>query len=836
MADLKLATRTFTKTPFITAVAVLSLALGIGANTAIYSLFDQMLLRALPAQEPDRLVNLAAPGPKPGSQSCNQAGDCEAVFSYDMFRDLEKADGPFSGVAAHRLFSANLSFEGQTLSATGLLVSGSYFPVLGVLPALGRVFGVADDQNIGENPVAVLSYDYWENRLGRDETVLNRTLIINGHPMTVVGVAAKGFTGTTLGAEPDVFVPLTMRATMEPWSEGQLENRRSYWAYVFARLKPGMTMEGATERINTIYHGIINEVEVPLQTNMSEATLTRFQAKEIQVEPGYRGQSNIHREAKTPLTMLFSITGVVLLIACANIANLLLARGAGRNQEMAVRSSLGASRRHLLGQLLTESILLALMGGVASLLVARWTLKLIGSMMPPDALGSVTFQLNPSMVVFSGVLALGTGFLFGLFPALHASRTDLVTMLKSSSGQPSGARAAARFRTSLVTAQIALSMALLVAAGLFIKSLVNVSKVDLGLDTSHTVVFGISPELNGYKSEESLALFQQAETQLAAIPGVTSVSTALVPVLGGSSWGNDVAVEGFEGGPDVDQNARYNEVGPHYFSTLGIPLLGGREFDEADVVGAPKVAVVNEAFARKFGLDPRQAVGKWMSQNRRAGADELDIQIVGVVQDAKYNDVKQEVPPLFFRPYRQDARMGFLNFYVRGSLDPEQILKAIPPVIKSLDANLPIEELKTLDQQVKENVFVDRMIGTLAAAFAALATLLAAVGLYGVLAYTVAQRTREIGLRMALGAGADKVRGMVLKQVTKMLVIGGVIGVGAALLLGKAAQSLLFGLEGNDPWVVASVSVVLAAVALGAGYLPALRASKVDPMQALRYE
>jgi predicted permease len=837
MADLKLATRTFTKTPFITAVAVLSLALGIGANTAIYSLFDQMLLRPLPVQEPDRLVNLSAPGPMPGSQSCNQAGGCDAAFSYDMFRDLEKADGPFSGVAAHRLFSANLSFDGKTLSASGLLVSGSYFPVLGVQPALGRLFGVADDKNIGENPVVVLSYNYWENRLGRDPAVLNRPLIVNGKSMTVVGVAARGFTGTTLGAEPDVFVPLTMRAAMEPWFEGQFDNRRSYWAYVFARLEPGVTVERAAEQINTTYHGIINEVEAPLQTNMSEATLARFKEKKLLLEPGYRGQSNIHHEAKTPLTMLFSITGVVLLIACANIANLLLARGAGRNQEMAIRSSLGASRGHLLGQLLTESLLLALMGGAASLLVARWTLKLIASLMPPDALGAVSFHVDASMVLFSGLLALGTGFLFGLFPALHASRTDLASVIKSSSGQPSGARAAARFRTSLVTAQIALSMALLVAAGLFIRSLVNVSRVDLGLDTSDVVVFGIAPVLNGYKPEESLALFRDAETQLAAIPGVTGVSAALVPVLGGSSWGNDVAVEGFEGGPDVDQNARYNEVGPGYFATLGMPLLGGREFDEADVVGAPKVAVVNEAFARKFGLDPRQAVGKWMSENRRAGADELDIQIVGVVQDAKYNDVKQEVPPLFFRPYRQDENtLGFITIYVRSSLESEQILKAIPPVIKGLDPNLPIDNLKTLDQQVKDNVFVDRMISTLSAAFAVLATLLAAVGLYGVLAYTVAQRTREIGLRMALGAGADRVRSMVLKQVTRMLVVGGVIGVGAALLLGRAAQSLLFGLEGNDPWVVAAVSVVLAVVALGAGYLPALRASRVDPMQALRYE
>lgn len=836
MVDLKRAVHTFTKTPFITVVAVLSLALGIGANAAIFSLFDQILLRSLPVQEPDRLVNLSAPGPKPGSQSCSQAGDCETVFSYAMFRDLEKAGGPFSGVAAHRQFGANLAFDGQTLSASGMLVSGSYFPILGVQPALGRVFGVSDDQNVGEHSIVVLSYNYWESRLGKDQSVLNQTLIVNGHPMTVVGVAAKGFEGTTLGTRPDVYVPLTMRQAMEPYFEDGWENRRIYWAYVFARLKPAVTPEQAAQEINTVYAGIINEVEAPLQIGMSESTLTRFKEKQIGVDPGYRGQSSLHGEAQIPLNILFGITGVVLLIACANIANLLLARGASRNQEMAIRGSLGASRTQLITQLLTESVLLALMGGLASLLVARWTLSGIGSLLPPDALTTVTLDLSPSVVAFAGALALGTGFLFGFYPALQASRADLVTMLKSSAGQPSGARSAARFRAGLVTTQIALSMALLVAAGLFIKSLVNVSKVDLGLETSDVVVFGISPALNGYEAERSLALFQQVEAELAAMPGVTGVSAALVPVLGGNSWGTSVDVQGFERGPDTDSGSRYNEVGPGYLSTLGMPLLGGREFDESDGEGAPKVAIINEAFARKFNLDPREAVGQFMATNVGAETKELDIQIVGVMMDAKYSEVKQAAPPLFFVPYRQQPSIGFMTFYTRTSLGTDQLLKAIPEVVRRLDSNLPVEQLKTLDQQVRENVFLDRMISTLASAFAAIATLLAAVGLYGVLAYTVAQRTREIGLRMALGASAYKVRGMILGQVGRMLVIGGVVGIVAALALGKAAQSLLFGMEGNDPWVVSAVTVLLAVIALGAGYLPARRASKVDPMVALRYE
>ncbi|HEX9885955.1 MAG TPA: ABC transporter permease [Longimicrobiales bacterium] len=834
MAGLKLAFRTLTRTPLITSVAVLSLALGIGANAAIFSLVHQLLLRSLPVQEPDRLVNLSAPGPKPGSQSCNQAGDCDATFSYPMFRDLERAGGPFTGVAAHRLFGANLAHSSQTTNGQGMLVSGSYFPVLGVRPALGRLFGPADDENFGEHYVAVLSHGYWERTLGADPAVLNQTLLVNGHSLTIVGVAPRGFDGTTTGAKPDVFVPLTMREQMIPGSPG-FENRRSYWAYLFARLAPNETMERARSEIGAVYTRIVNEVEAPLQEGMSDQTMERFRAKEILLESGHQGQSSIHEEAGIPLILLISITGVVLVIACANIANLLLARGAQRSQEMAIRGSLGASRPQLMRQLLTEAMLLAALGGVASLLVARWTMGLIASLLPPEAAASLTLQIEPAVVAFTALLSLGTGVLFGLFPALHATRQDLVIMLKATAGQPSGSRAAARFRGGLVTTQIALSMALLVAAGLFIKSLIAVSRVDLGLSDDNVLTFGISPVLNGYEPERTLALFQQAEEELAAIPGVSMVSASLVPLLAGNNWGTDVSVEGLQWGPDVDNNSRYNVIGAGYFATLGVPLLAGREFTPSDGAGAPKVAIVNEAFTRKFNLDGRAAVGKFMSTNSRADA-ELDMEIVGVVQDAKYSEVKGEVPPLFFTPYRQDDSLGWITFYVHAAADPSQVMRAVPGVVASLDPNLPVEELKTLRQQVRENVFLDRMISTLAAAFAVLATVLAAVGLYGVLAYTVAQRTREIGVRMALGAGANRVRAMVLKQVSRMMLTGGLLGILAAMALGKVAESLLFETRGSDPLVMVLVAALLAAVAYGAGYVPAIKASRVDPMRALRYE
>ncbi len=829
--NVKLALRTLLKTPFLTAVAVLSLALGIGANAAIFSLFNQMLLRALPVQQPGDLVNLKAPGPKPGSQSCNQAGDCDEVFSYAMFRDLEREQSSFTGIAAHRLFGANLAFRAQTLNGDGLLVSGSYFPLLGLQPAVGRLIGPDDDRTIGQAPVVVLSHAYWRRRFDQDPAVLNETLIVNGQALTIVGVAPAGFDGTTLGARPQVFVPITLRGVMQPGFSG-FDNRRSYWAYLFARLKPGGSMKAAETALNGPYHAILSDVEAKLQTGMSEQTMTRFRARRVTLDEGYRGQSSLHEDARAPLVLLLGVTAFVLLIACANIANLLLARGAGRAGEMAVRLSIGASRLQLVTQLLLESVMLALIGGLLGMLTARWTLDLIASLLPPEATANLDFALDGTVLAFAAALAVGTGLLFGLFPALHSTSPDLVSTLKEQAGHKGSSRGAARFRTTLATAQIALSMALLVAAGLFTRSLWNVSRVDLGLQVDNIVTFGISPELNSYTPERSRALFERLEDELARLPGVTGVAASLVPLIAGSNWGSSVYVQGFDTGPDTDRGSRYNEISPGYFRTLGVPLMSGREFTRADAGATAKVAIVNEAFAKKFNLG-REAVGKRMSSE---GANDLDIEIVGLVQNAKYSEVKQEIPPLFFRPYRQDERLGSINFYVRSSLDPQQMLPTVSAAVAKLDPNLPVENLKTLPQQVRENVFLDRMISTLSAAFATLATLLAAVGLYGVLAYSVAQRTKEIGLRMALGADGGRVRGMVLRQVAWMTALGGVVGLAGAVGLGRLAQSLLFELQEHDPIVLSTAAILLALVAIGAGFIPAHRASRVDPMRALHYE
>lgn len=617
---------------------------------------------------------------------------------------------------------------------------------------------------------------------------------------------------------------------MQPGFKG-FNDRRSYWAYLFARLKSGISLEQARTALNGQYHAIINEVEAPLQKGMSEQTMARFRAKPVILEQGARGQTLVSGETKTPLRLLLGVTAFVLIIACANVANLLLARGAARGGEMAVRLSIGASRRQLVSQLLAESCLLALFAGGVSILVARWMLDLITSLLPAEVTATLQFGLDMPVLLFAATLTLGTGLLFGLFPALHSTRPDLMSSLKGQAGQPSGARSAARFRAALATAQIALSLALLFGAGLFLRSLLNVSRVDLGLKVDSVVTFGISPALNGYTPQRSHQLFERLEDELAGLPGVTSVSDSIVPLLAGDNWGQAVSVEGFKAGPDTDMSSRYNEVGPAYFRTLGVPLISGREFTRSDAAGAPKAAIVNQAFAKKFNLG-YDAVGKRIGN--RDGA--LDTEIVGLVQNAKYSQVKQEVPPQFFRPYRQDDQLGFLTFYFRTSLSPEQFLSTIPKVVAQLDPNLPVENLRTMPQQVRENVFLDRVISVLSAAFACVATLLAAVGLYGVLAYTVAQRTREIGLRMALGAAPARVRAMVLRQVGMMTLIGGAIGLAGAISLGRFAQSLLYQLQGSDPVVLAGSSLALTVVALSAGFVPAHRASQVDPMQALRYE
>ncbi|HUR21431.1 MAG TPA: ABC transporter permease [Vicinamibacterales bacterium] len=832
MRDLLLSLRMLRKSPLVTAIAILSLGLGIGANTAIFAIFDTVLLQPLPVDAPEELVNLGAPGLKNGDQSCNNSGDCDAVFSYPMFRDLEREQRVFTGLAGHRLFGANIGYKDQTLTGDGAEVSGNYFNVLRLKPSLGRLLNASDDERVGESPVVVLAHQYWQERFDSNPGVVGQTLVINGHPLTVIGVGPPGFDGTSRGTQVQVFVPITLRGLMEvPFSD--YDKRTSYWVYLFGRLKPGVTVDLARTGINVPYRTLIEQADAPV-SDLSAEQRTEFLRRQATVEDGRRGQSSIFTGAKTTLLVLQSVTLVVLLIACANIANLLLARGAGRAGEMAIRLSIGASRAQLIRQLIVESCLLAIAGGLAGLLFMRWTVLLIAARLPFGSLPLPEAGANSHTLMFTAGVSLLTGVCFGLFPALHATRPDLAATLKGQSGQPSGARSAARFRTVLVVSQIALSMGLLTCAGLFARSLMNLSRVDLGVQIDQVMTFSLSPLRNGYPAERSRQLFQDVEDRLAATPGVIDVAAGRVALLSNSSSSTGITVEGYKRAQGERTSANYNEVSPGYFRTVGVPLLAGRDFTASDNLTAPKVVIVNEAFARKFGLGPNP-VGKRM---RRGGSDKdpLNLEIVGLVRDAKYNKVRDAVPAQFFLPYRQNATIGSLSFYVKTAGDQAALFGTIRKTVASLDSNLPVQRMRSMREQVASTVAGDRLTSTLSASFALLATLLAAIGLYGVLSYTVSQRRREFGVRMALGAAPAAVQRLVLRQVMRMAAVGGAIGLAIAIGVGRLASAQLFETGSYDPAVLTASAAVLALVALAAGFVPARRASRTDPMRALRTE
>jgi predicted permease len=831
MNALRYALRQLRRRPVFSGLVIAMLGLGIGATTAMFSLFHQVLLRELPVPQPEEIVNLGAPGPKPGNTSCTSPGDCSQVFSYPMFRDLAARQTVFSEIAGHRPFSVNLSYHDQTQTGQGLLASGGYFPALRVQAFLGRMLGPQDEPQVGESAVAVLSYDYWQSSLGSDPGVIGQTLMVNGQALTIVGVAPEGFAGTTFGSKPRVFVPLTLRWLMEPTVPKNADDRVFYWVYLFARLKPGVSAQAARAGINTLYSGILNEVEVPLNSALTPETLPAFRARQITLEPGARGQSQATGFAGPPLTMLFGISVVVLLIVCVNVANLMLARGAGRAAEMAIRSSIGANRLQLVRDLLLESSVLAILGGVLSIPVAAATLQSVYAIMPAEIAESVTLSLSPAAAGFAGAMSLASVLLFGLLPALRATRTELGAAMKGQARHALGNRALARFSSWLATAQIVFSMLLLVFAGLFARSLANLANVDLGMDVDSLVTFDISPQRNGYSSAQSANLYDRLERDLAAVPGVTQVASALVPVVAFNNWNSGIQVDGYDAGPTADHNASMNQVSPGFFRALSIPLLAGRDFTDADTLETTRVAIVNQTFLRKFHLE-NDALGKRISMDGLG----QPMEIVGVVADAKYSTVKDPPPAQFILPRRQNGSIGGLAFYVRASVSSDEVMTAVRRVVAEADPNLPVSGLLTMPKVVEANLFTERLIAILSSGFALLATFLAAMGLYGVLAYNVAQRTRELGLRLALGATPPGLRAMVLKQVAKMALVGMPIGLAAGVGLGQAAHALLFGLAGYDPVVLGTAVAVLAAVVLAAGYFPARRASAVAPMEALRYE
>jgi predicted permease len=833
LSYLRSAIRSLRRTPVLSLAAILSLALGIGANVAIFSIFNQALLKRLPVQQPDQLVTLSAEGDKPGRVSSSNSGSRYAVFSYPLFRDLERGQQVFTGIAAHREVAANVAHRGRTTNEMALLVSGSYFPTLGIQPSLGRLLTPADDQTPGAHRVVVLSYAYWRSRFGEDPSILNDTLRINGEPMTVVGVAPRGFQGTTTEDSPEVFVPLTMSAAIHSDYE-ELESRTDHWLYLFARLKPQMSREAAQASIHALFSGIMQNIEVPRLTGESDAMRRQYGSRTLVLGDGARGEQPNRGELIPVFTILFSMTGIVILIACANIANLLLARGVSRAGEFAVRLSLGASRAQLIAQLMVESCLLAIVGGTGGLFVGSWVLDILRAARPSPSENYLPFEVGTPLLVFAFGLSLLTALIFGMLPAIRSTRIHVTTMARSQAGV-TAAGAAGPLRSALVTCQIALALALLVVAGLFAKSLINIGHVDLGMQISSLTTFRISPVLNGYSTERSRALFEQLEDELSKVPGVSSVSESTIPILAGSNATANVTVQGFDAGPDTDMDASFSFTGPRFFTTLGVPLVAGREFTRADSTVSQRVAIVNEAFAKKFNLRRESVVGTRMELGR-SDRPKFDIEIVGLVQDAKYSQVKDDVPPQFFVPHRQQDTRGSLSFYIRSSLDTPQVNAAVSRILARLDPNLPIENLRTMENQLRDRAASDRLLAQVSIGFGGLATLLAAVGLYGVLAYSVAARTPEIGVRVALGADPTRIAQMILRHVGRLAIVGVVVGLAGALVLGRFAASLLFRVQGADlPVMAAAVSVIIL-VALAAAMVPAYRASRIDPARALRWE
>jgi predicted permease len=830
--DLRYAFRTLRKSPVFTAVAIISLAFGIGANTAIFTLIDQVLLRLLPVKDPQQLVLLWGRGPHYGSNNGRHP------LSYPMYEDFRDHNQVFSGMFCTYPMAFSVSSDGRTDRVDGELVSGTYFPVLGVTPALGRVFNPTDDRDPGGEPYAVLSYRYWLSRYAANPDVIGKSILVNGYPLTIVGVSQAGFDGTDPGASPDIRVPVMMKAEMDPVSASfdyNFKSRRGRWVNVFARMKPGVTIEQAKASLQPFFHQMLDmEVQQKEFAKAAPESRQAFLRMWMDLLPASKGDSGLRRQFSSALLVLMGVVGLVLLIACANVANLLIARSTARQKEIAVRLALGASRGRIVNQLLIESLALAVAGGLAGLLLAVWIDQALLAFLPAGS-SPLTISSSPDwrILSFNFAVAVVTGIIFGLVPALQATRPKIAGTLKDQVGSIAGGTSVT-LRKSLVAAQVTLSLLLLIGAGLFIRSLRNLKDLDPGFQTSNLIEFSVNPVRNGYKPERSLDFYRQLRDNLDAIPGVETASLAVVPVLAGNEWDNSVTVEGYVSKPTQAPDPHMQFASPDYFKTMRIPILKGRDFRMSDDKGAPKVCIVNETFVRKYFKDGL-AVGRHIGMSGNPGT-KLDVEIIGVVRDTKYESMRDEIPDEVYVPYMQANFVLGVTAYVRTARDPNQTFAAVRQTVNRMDSNLPISDLKTLEAQQEESLLSERLVATLSAAFGVLATLLAAIGVYGVMAYTVAQRTREIGVRMALGAEVAHVVWLVMKEVLLLAGIGIAIGLPAAYALTRFTKSQLYGIDPNDAFTITLATAGIALVALASGFIPARRAALVDPIKALRWE
>ena len=823
LRDFSYAFRNLRRSPLFTLVALFSLALGIGANSAVFTIADQVLLRQIPVKFARQLVFFTSPGPQSGMVWG------ENRFSYPMFRDLRDRNSVFEGVAARFPTALNLSYNNRSERIQAELVSGAWFATLGLTTSLGRGLTPDDDRQPGAHPVCVLTYDYWQSRFNGNPGILNRKVLLNGHPITIVGVAAPGYHGFDPAERIDALVPTMMKAEMTPTWNG-LADRRVLWLQMVGRLRPGVSERQARASLEPYYHGLLIMEMQSMKFN-SERGRAGFATKPLIFVPAGKGVSGLREQLGDPLLILLGIVGLLLLIACANVANLLLARAAGRQKEIAVRLAVGASRMLLVRQLLAESLLLSLGGGALGILVAWWTgSALLGLIAGAD----VPLSASPDARVFAFtfVLSLLTGILFGLAPAWQATSPKLALTLKHQAANMSGGAGQIRLRKILVVSQVALSLLMLIAAALFTRSLLNLQNVDLGFRREHLLSFAVDPSLATYRADRIRRFAEDVQARVAAVPRVQSVAVGTIPLIAGDQNMSTIFIEGYQPKVDEDMNPWFDTVSPGYFQTLGIPLLAGRDFTERDRAGAPRVAVVNDVFARSY-FPKGSPIGHHFGIGR---GGRTGIEIVGVVRAAKYSRVDEQPPREVYLAYAQDDNPSSMVVYARTVGDPKATFAAVRREVTALDPALPVTGLRTMDDQIGQSLAAQRAMAGVCGFFAALATVLAAIGLYGLMAYTVTRRTREIGIRLALGAGRGDLLSLVLREVALLTAAGVAIAVPVALAATRLVRSELYGILPNDAASIAAASALLASVALLAGYIPARKATRIEPGIALRYE
>jgi len=828
--DLRYGFRSLRRSPLFTAVAVLTLALGIGANTAIFSLIDQVLLELLPVKHPEQLVVVAERGILFGGSW----GDND--ISYPMYRDFRDGNQVFSGMFCRYPTSVSLGYGDRTDRVAAELVSGSYFPVLGVTAVAGRTLTPDDDRVPGGHPVAMLSYSFWQNRFSSDPSIVGTQIVLNGYTFTVIGVSQAGFDGVELGYKSKVFIPMMMQLQMTPLSD-RLEERRLSWVTAFGRLKPGVDIAQAKASLQPLMHNSLEvEVQEPAAQHYSDYDRAQFLKNSVDVLPGSQGWSGLREKLQTPLWVLVALSGAVLLLACANVANLLLARATTREREMAVRLAIGAGRRRIIRQLLVESFLLAVIGTAVGLGLAFLADRvLLATYFPADSAGNFPISSIPDMrvLVFALGVMLLTVLVFGLAPAIQSSQADIAPNLKDRAGSAAG-RKRVLLRKILVSGQMALALLLLIGATLFLRTLANLENSGPGFSTEHLMAFTIDPSLNGYVDDRAKDFFRRLNDDLQALPGVNSVGLSTMPILQGKGWSNPVIAEGYSADPGQEQQPICDMISPKLFATLGVPIVAGRDFT---VLDTRPVAIINETLARKY-FAGRNPVGLHIGllDDRTATPDSPNLEVIGVVKDLKYKNLRDPAPPQAYFPYWHDEKARFMTFYLRTRVNPQQLMEAVREQVRRLDPNVPVVDLRTIDEQIGMSLKTERLVASLSAAFGALATGLAVIGLYGVMAYTVARRRREIAIRVALGALQGDVLWMVMRQVVFLSGAGLAIGALLAFALGGLIRSQLYGLQPHDPFTFVSAGLVLAVAAGMAGLIPSWRASRIDPMQSLRNE